>query len=103
MSDTYDVVAELRFLRSDEGGLEHPTPNTFLACSMLVQNQCYDCRVLLHSIGSVEPGSTIVAPMKFLDWENVGKWVRRGDRFSLWAGKVIAAGTVLEIEGQSHG
>ena len=94
---TYDAVAVVRFLATDEGGRKSATPSISFGCPMSLHGKLYDCRLLLQEVGPISPGETATVPIKFLDWSAVAAIVRSGDTFELREGRTIGAGEIVEV------
>jgi len=100
MTFTPHILAEIRLLKTTEGGREQPTASDFFDCS--VGGEYFEMRMDLRGIGSLSPGSTAKVPIQFLRPEYVLPWLGVGAVFSLREigtiedSKVIGSGTVLE-------
>ena len=100
MTFTPHILAEVRLLKTTEGGREQPTPPDFFDCS--AGGVYFEMRMDLRGIGSLLPGSTAQVPIQFLRPEYVLPWLGVGAEFSLREigtighSKVIGSGKVLE-------
>jgi len=92
-----DIVAQVRFYANEEGGRKEPTGKDFFGCPLLINNQYYDCRLLLFEIGAVYSGQTVIVPIKFLDSQTVLQFIKVGDEFWLWDRRIFAEGKVIEL------
>ena len=92
------ILAEVRLLKTVEGGREQPTPPDFFDGSVDTSGEHFGMRLDLRDIGSLSPGSTAQVPIQFSRPEFILPWLGVGAVFSLKeAGKVIGSGKVLEI------
>lgn len=94
----YDIIAKVRFFKTEEGGRKAPTPETYFGCPMIIKGSKYDCRLLLDEIGPIKPGSEVIVPIKFLDAETVLALLKNEDYFELWEMRTIAEGKVIDIK-----
>jgi hypothetical protein len=94
------IFAEVRLLKTAEGGRDQPTPSDLFDCS--VGDGYFEMRMDLRGIGSLSPGSTAKVPIQFLRPE-ILMWLREGAVFSLreigaiGSAHVIGSGKVLEF------
>ena len=91
-----DIMAEVYFYPTEQGGRKGPTPDTFFGCIFVYKNKNYDCRLLLDGIGSIYPGQRVIVPIVFL-YSDILKLLKEGDTFYLWDGGNKAEGKVLKI------
>ncbi len=92
-----DVIIEVRFLRSDEGGRQnHIKGAAFYGCVFFVEGEAFDCRLLLGG-RSLRLGQTYALPVKFLNPDIVMPKLSLGRPIRLWEGKDIAVGKVVRI------
>ncbi|MGA3267324.1 MAG: hypothetical protein ABSE16_10925 [Verrucomicrobiota bacterium] len=99
MTFTPHILAEVRLLKTAEGGREQPTPPDFFGCSVGGGGEYWEMRMDMRGIGSLSPGSTAQVPIQFLRPEFILMWLGVGAVFSIreiGQGKVIGSGTVLE-------
>jgi hypothetical protein len=100
---TPHILAEVRLLKTTEGGREQPTPPDFFGCSVGRGDEYCEMRMDLRGVGSLSPGSTAQVPIQFLRPEFILPWLGVGAVFSLreigtiGQGKVIGSGKVLRI------
>ena len=98
MTFTPHILAEVRLLKTTEGGREQPTPPDFFDCSVDTSGEYFGMRMDLHRTGSLSPGSTAQVPIRFLRPEFILPWLGVGAEFSLReVGKIIGSGKVLEL------
>jgi hypothetical protein len=92
-----DILAEVSLLPSNSGGRKGPTPAEWFGCPMQVDGTYFDARIDLSEIGSLSPGQTVRAPLRFLSPENALPLFSIGKSFALWEGRVIGSATVLAV------
>jgi hypothetical protein len=93
---TPHILAEVRLLKTTEGGREQPTPSDFFDCS--AGGEYFEMRMDLRGIGCLSPGSTAQVPIRFLRPEFILPWLGVGAVFSLReVEKIIGSGKVLEF------
>ena len=92
-----DATLNIEFLRSDEGGRVGPTPERFFNCIFTVDDNNFDCRLLLVDRGPIKPGEKTVVPVKFLSIDLVKGHLSEGKSFSLREDKIIATGTIKSV------
>jgi len=100
------MIARIRFLAQEEGGRTQSLPPSTFGCPIFFEDipelsaHGYDCRILLSEINRlIAPGDEVEAVrIVFLSPDEVFAHVRKGTTFSLWEGKVIARGEVVDIE-----
>ena len=91
-----EIIAEVYFYPTEEGGRQGPTPDTFFGCIFVYKEKNYDCRLLLNDIGSIHPGQKVIVPIVFL-FSDVLKLLKEGAKFYLWDMGNKAEGKVLKI------
>jgi len=92
-----EILAEVTFLPTHRGGRKGPTRPDFFGCPLRIAKHLFDCRLLLTSVGFVQPGQTVTVPIKFLSPELVGSHLREGADFELWEAGTIATGRILQV------
>lgn len=92
-----DFLAEFALLSSEEGGRHGPTPSEWFGCPLGFEGEYFDVRFDLENVGSVKPGGTAVAPGKFLSPQLIKHRLVVGSQFTLWEGRIIGTGKVLDI------
>jgi hypothetical protein len=94
-----DIVCEVTFVPSKEGGRKWPLPRAIHGCMFEVNKQCFECVLLLptEKSGPVRPGDTVSIGIKFLWPEHVRGILHVGMRFGLREARKIACGTVLAV------
>ena len=62
-----DIVVNLKFLTTEEGGRKTPTPPNFFSCIFDIHGKSHDARMLLENVGAIHPGEDKESvPVKFL-------------------------------------
>jgi hypothetical protein len=92
-----DVVVSLNMLPTDSGGRRGPTPAGHFNCLMTIDEQNFDVRLHLESVGGISPGQKTRVPISFLNLKLARKHCSVGKRFSLRETKVIGDGVIEEI------
>lgn len=96
-----DAIINVRFLTTAEGGRSTAVEGQFYACPLLVDNEYFDCRLLLEG-RRLELGSTYEVPVKFLFRELVLPKLISGKNVLLWEGRNVAEGRVIKITRDIH-
>ena len=96
MSDA-DIVARVTLYATSAGGRQGPTPSDKFGCLLIVEQSCFDCRLLLSETGALHPGASAVVPIKFLYPDLAKDLLEVGSRFLLRDGKVVGEGEVQEL------
>lgn len=91
-----DLIVQVRFKTPEEGGRTSPVSGGFYGCPFIVDDEWFDCRLLLSDL-RIQPGQTYEVPVKFLNWQLVSCKVYDGKVFALWDGKEVATGKVLRV------
>jgi hypothetical protein len=92
-----DFVVSLNLFPTDDGGRHGPTPAGHFNCLMTIDEQNFDVRLHLESVGSISPGQQARVPISFLNLKLARKHCSVGQRFSLRESKVIGDGVIEEI------
>jgi hypothetical protein len=92
-----DSILDLRLRSSEEGGRVTATPADKLACIFELGGENFECVLLLHEIGPLDPGASAVVPVAFLAPELVKPRLVQGSRFRLKDYRVIGEGRVQQI------
>lgn len=93
-----DVIVDVKFYKTEDGGRKGPTSPEFFPCLFVINNHNHDCRLLLDNIGSIFPGDfKINVPIKFLCPDLVIPKLKNGMKFYLRGVKIVAEGVVKEI------
>ena len=92
-----DAIVELELLSRSAGGRSGPTPSTFLGCPFGIEGEYFDCRLDFSDTGPLSPGGKARVPVVFLSPSLVIPRLRPGTAFTLWEGKIIGQGLVVEI------
>jgi hypothetical protein len=91
-----DAIIDVRFKTTDEGGRKTPVVGNYYSCPLFVDGEGFDCRIFLGN-QKVELGEWYQLPVKFLHREFVISKLSPGKPISLWEGKDVANGKVLEV------
>ena len=91
-----DVIISVRFLAPSEGGRSTAVEGQFYACPLFVDNEGFDCRLMLEG-QRLELGSTYEVPVKFLYRELALPKMSVGKEVLLWEGRNVAKGQVVKI------
>lgn len=100
------VIANIKFLRADEGGRTQSVPVMDFGCPVFfvdvskLAEHGYDARLLVREYGRpIAPGDSVEGiGLVFLSPEEVLPNIIPGNRFTLWEGKTIARGTIVGAE-----
>lgn len=95
-----DVIIEVRFLTTAEGGRAKAVEGQFYACPLFIANEGFDCRVLLEG-RCLELGAIYEVPVKFLYAELAIPKMSVGKEVKLWEGRNVAEGRVIKIIDES--
>lgn len=91
-----DAIISVRFLTATEGGRATAVEGQSYACPLFVENEGFDCRLLLDG-RRFELGSTYEVPVKFLYSEMVLPKLAAGKEVFLWEGRNVARGHVVKV------
>ena len=99
------AIAEIYFLKTDQGGRTQPVPSMNFGCPVFFEGVAalsshgYDCRMMVPEHGSaIALGETISeVVIAFLYPDDVFPYLRPGVKFRLWEGKTIGYGEILRI------
>lgn len=94
---TSDIIVEVGFYATNEGGRETVTPRDKFGCLFEFDGRIFDCRLLLDNVGSIAPGQTVRVPIKFLSPFSLKHKLHVGDKFRLREARDIAEGHVCEV------
>ncbi len=94
---TPNITAKVAFLPTAEGGRKGPTPPDVFGCPIGVAGELFDMRMDLSEVGPLRPGTSSEVPIRFLRPDLVMPLLHRGDTFTLWEGRTIGTGEVLQI------
>ncbi len=96
-----DAIIEVRFKTSAEHGRQTTVHGDYYGCPFMVDNEAFDCRLLLHG-RDLELGKTYQVPVTFMNWQLVRPRLSVGKAFMLWEGKHVATGKVVRLEKDSR-
>jgi hypothetical protein len=94
---TPDIIGDIRFFETDEGGRREPTASDRFGCPFRFEGELFDCVLLLDGIGPIYPGQRIKVPIKFLSPHLIKDMLAPGLDFQLWDMRVIAEGRIIEV------
>jgi len=92
-----DVLIQVRFLTSAEGGRAAGIFGSRYGCPLFVDGQGFDCRFILKANTCLELGMTYDIKIKFLNPDLALPHLEEGTPISLWEGRTIATGQVISI------
>lgn len=93
-----DVLLDIRFFTTQEGGRLLPTPSNFYGCIFEFNGKNYDGRLLLENIGSIYPGEIKKSvPLKFLYADNIVGSLTVGSILKIREGRYIGEAVVKKI------
>jgi hypothetical protein len=96
-----DMTAEISLLPSSSGGRQTAISGEWFGCPCHIDGAHFDARFDLSDIDSIEPGSSVRLRAKFLSPELARPHFTLGRGFSLWEGRIIGTGRVIEIHGDT--
>lgn len=91
-----DAYIDVKFRTTEEGGRKTPVAGNYYACPMFIDGEGFDCRLLISGM-SLALGTWYKVPVKFLNRDLALPNLVVGKVVTLWEGKDIADGKVLEI------
>jgi translation elongation factor EF-Tu-like GTPase len=91
-----DIVADVRFFSTEEGGRESPIPQQRYGCIFTYQNENFSCFPMIPNNVQVCPGDKVTLEIKFLYPNLIKPKLKVGDKFTLRESRVIAEGKVRE-------
>lgn len=91
-----DIDIKVRFKTTLEDGRKTPIIGDFYACPMILNGKAFDCRLLIKNI-PIELGQNYEIPVKFLNKELAITSLYVGMEITLWEGKEVATGQVVQI------
>jgi hypothetical protein len=97
MSFRAEILAEARLIPTESGGRKTPITTVLYGCPFGIGTEFFDMRIDLSGAVSLSPGQTARVPMAFVCPHLVLPRLRVGMEFTLWEGKTIGWGTVIEI------
>jgi hypothetical protein len=89
-----DFSAEVVLYESDNNGRDGPTPPDKWGCLLVVDEQYFDCRMLLHGT-PLAPGERRLVQVKLLDPDNALGRFTPGRRFTVFDGRIVGEGKVI--------
>lgn len=94
---SFDIIADVAFAPTSEGGRREPTPRETFSCIMEIDGEFFSCRLLLDEIGSISPGEQVTVPIQFLFPDLVRPKLSVGKTFYLNEIGRIASGRIKRI------
>lgn len=91
-----DAYLEIRFRTKEEGGRNTAVSGDFYACPLFVDGEAFDCRLLIAG-KNLNLGDWYKIPVKFLNKDLALSRLVVGKEVTLWEGKDVADGAVIEI------
>ncbi|TFZ46693.1 hypothetical protein E5C33_05720 [Stenotrophomonas maltophilia] len=91
-----DAIVGVRFLTVEEGGCNAAVEGIFYACLLLVDNEAFDCRIVLDD-RRLELGKDYEVPVRFLYRELPLSKLAVGKEIWLWEGRKVASGRVVSF------
>ena len=98
-----DAILDLELLPRKGGGRSIPTPSTFFGCPFGFEGEFFDCRIDFTDVGPMSPGTRARVPVTFMSPNLVVPRLRPGSPFTIWEGKTVGHGTVIEIVRAAEG
>ncbi len=92
-----DVKARVRFYDTKEGGRKGALPLVELRCPMMIDEELFDCLLVLPKSKQIVPGDTAIVSVEFLSPHIVIPMLYVGKKFNLWEGGLIAEGEITTI------
>ncbi len=91
-----DAIINVRFKTPGEGGRKTALVGNFYSCPLFIDGEGFDCRVLLGN-QKIELGEWYRLQVQFLNRNFVVPKLAPGKLITLWEGKDVASGEVLEV------
>lgn len=98
-----DIMAEIRFYTTKEGAENPPHPPRIFKFPLDYEGEKFDCGLHLDTSGPVALGETVKVPITLLCPELIKPRLKAGSRFTLWDGRTIAEGEVINVLHGSEG
>ncbi len=92
-----DAIVEIELLPTDKGGRCTPISVPQYGCPCGIGGEYLDCTLDLTEVGEVAPGGKARVPIKFLHPEFARPLLKAGVPFTLWEGRTIGHGRVMEV------
>jgi len=80
-----------------EGGRRTVLTAEQYGCPLGFEGEYYECRVDLSTVGPLAPGGRARVPIRFFHPELVVPRLAPGASFTLWEGKTIGRGKVVDV------
>jgi hypothetical protein len=91
------IIADIEFLTTEEGGRRTTFTAEQYGCPFGFKGEYFECRVDLSSVGPLPPGGHARVPIRFFHPELVLSRLVPGSSFTLWEGKTIGRGKVVDV------
>jgi hypothetical protein len=91
------LIADLKLLTTEEGGRRTVLSADQYGCPFGFEGEYFECRLDLSNVGPIAPGGHAQVPVRFFHPELVVPRLAPGTSFTLWEGKTIGLGTVVEV------
>lgn len=91
-----DAIIEVRFKTPDEGGRKNAIIGNHYSCPLFIDGEGFDCRLILEG-RKIVLGAWYRLPVKFLNLNLVAPRLLTGKSITLWEGKPVAAGKIVEV------
>lgn len=91
-----DIILRVRFRTTEEGGRQNAVGGEVYACPLFVGEKAFDCRLFKKGM-TLELGQWYELPVKFMNKNLALAGLNVGKKISLWEGKTIADGEVVQI------
>ncbi len=90
--------SEVRFLTPEENGRQTDVEGNFYSCPLFFQldKTGFDCRLILSG-RKIKLGEKCLADVKFLNRSNANNFIRKDASISLWEGRFVAEGKIVEV------
>ncbi len=97
-SNYLDVIADIYFYPTERGGRNGHLPLNQYRCPMVINEEMFDCVLLLPKDKLINPGDTVRVSMEFLSPQIVLPMLSVGKKFQLWESGIKAEGEVISLE-----
>lgn len=92
-----DIIAEIKFFSTEQGGRESPVPQERYGCIFTYQNENFSCFPIIPDSKEICPGDEVILEIKFLYPNLIKQNLKVGDKFTLREARVIAEGKVIKV------
>src|SRR2546423_750063 len=91
------ILADIELLTTDSGGRSTTLSAQSYGCPLGFEGAYFECRLDLSEVGPLDPGDRARVPIRFFHPELILPRLTRGSEFTLWEGKTVGRGTVVEL------